>query len=293
MSETPATGAVYREGRVRLPDGRILGWLEEGLAEGRPVLAFHGLPGSREQRHPDASLAAAAGARVLHLERPGFGWSTAAPGRRLLDWPHDVAACADALGLGRFAVVGISAGGPYALACAQVLGARVTRAAIVSGVGPPGTMPRGMAPLARLGFLLAPRWPAAVQAVVHPLARLAVTRPQRYLARVAAQMAPADRPILARPAVQAMFARDYAAAFAQGVAPFVEDLGLIAAPWGFAAAAPAAPLALWHGDADRMVPPSASRELALRTGAVLRECPGEGHFMVFDRWTEVLDWLVG
>jgi pimeloyl-ACP methyl ester carboxylesterase len=253
---------------------------------------FHGLPGSRFQRHPDPDIAMAAGARVVHPERPGFGLSAPAPHRRLLDWPRDVAACADALGIGRFAIAGISGGGPYALACVHALGDRVACTAIVSGVGPRGSMPRGMLPLVRLGFAVAPRAPALVRAVVRPLARVAVTDPDRHLRRVAAQMAPADRPILAREAVRAMFAADYAAAFAQGVDAFAQDLALIAAPWGFAPAPAAAPVAFWHGGDDRMVPPSASRALAAAMDAPLHECRGEGHFMVFDRWREILDWLV-
>jgi pimeloyl-ACP methyl ester carboxylesterase len=285
--------APPREGTFALPDGRRLGWLEDGVADGVPVFAFHGLPGSRRQRHPDASLAAAAGARIVHLERPGFGWSTPQRGRRLLDWPHDVAACADALGLERFAVLGISGGGPYALACAQMLGARVRRCAVVSGVGPPGTMRGTMAPLARLGFAVAPRWPALVQAVATPIARLALRAPDRYLARIAAHMHACDRPILARPAVRAMFAADYQAAFAQGVKAFVQDLALLAAPWGFTPAAVTAAVAFWHGEADRMVPPGASRALAAAIpGAETRFLAGEGHFNVFDRWPEVLEWLV-
>ena len=285
--------SAVREGAVTLPDGRHVGWLEEGVPDGHPVFVFHGLPGSRYQRHPDAEIAIAAGARVIHPERPGFGRSTPALNRRLLDWPRDVAACADALGIGRFSIAGISGGGPYALACAHALGDRVARTAVVGGVGPPGSMPSGMLPLVRLGFAVAPYAPALVRAVTLPLARVAVTAPDRHLRRVAAQMAPADRPILARDAVRAMFAADYAAAFAQGVGAFAEDLALIAAPWGFTPAPAVGPAAFWHGADDRMVPPSASRALAAAMNAALHERPGEGHFMIFDRWAEILDWLVG
>jgi pimeloyl-ACP methyl ester carboxylesterase len=109
---------------------------------------------------------------------------------------------------------------------------------------------------------------------------------------VAARMAPADRTILARAEVRAMFAADYAAAFAQGVGAFAQDLGVIAGPWGFAPGPARGPVAFWHGDADLMVPPSASRVLAPAMAAAVHEPPGEGHFMVFDRWRGILDWLV-
>lgn len=68
---------------------------------------------------------------LVAVDRPGIGHSDLQPGRRLEDWPLDVAELADALGLERFAVVGDSAGGPYALACAALMGDRVTRAGLV------------------------------------------------------------------------------------------------------------------------------------------------------------------
>jgi pimeloyl-ACP methyl ester carboxylesterase len=102
-----------------------------------------------------------------------------------------------------------------------------------------------------------------------------------------------DRPILARPAVRAMFAQDYQASFAQGIEPMVEDLTLLASPWGFVPGAPPCPVAFWHGDADRMVPASASDALAAAIpGAELHRLPGEGHFAVFDQWADVLGWLM-
>jgi pimeloyl-ACP methyl ester carboxylesterase len=42
------------------------------------------------------------------VERPGFGLSDFQKGRKLLDWPEDVTAFADALGIERFAVAGNS-----------------------------------------------------------------------------------------------------------------------------------------------------------------------------------------
>ncbi|OQE37547.1 hypothetical protein PENNAL_c0794G03227, partial [Penicillium nalgiovense] len=59
--------------------------------------------------------------RVIAPERPGFGLSTVQPNRRIMDWPADVQALAHYLSLSRFAVMGGSGGGPYALACARML----------------------------------------------------------------------------------------------------------------------------------------------------------------------------
>src|SRR5262249_11736586 len=119
----------------RLPDGRELGYAEWGDPDGAPVLYFHGTPASRLDPvcFPDAP--AAAGVRLLSLDRPGMGLSTFQRRRRIADWPADVSAFADALGLERFGVAGWSGGGPYVLACAWRLADRLTGAALAAGVG--------------------------------------------------------------------------------------------------------------------------------------------------------------
>src|SRR5271165_3932842 len=136
-----------------LADGRDLGWLELGDPDGAPALAFHGTPGSRLQLALDETSIRHAGVRLVCPDRPGYGLSTFQPGRRLVDWPGDVAQLADHLEIGDFAVMGISGGGPHAAVCAALLGRRVTAAAIVSGVGPL-TDPRASEGMMRLNQIL-------------------------------------------------------------------------------------------------------------------------------------------
>ncbi|MGB9300944.1 MAG: alpha/beta fold hydrolase, partial [Anaerolineae bacterium] len=121
---------------IVLPGGRTLGFAEYGDPSGRPVLFFPGTPSGRLFHHPDESIALSLGARVLTIDRPGYGLSDFQPGRTLLDWPSDVMALADALGIARFAAAGISGGAPYVAACAFRIPDRLTAAAIVSGLGP-------------------------------------------------------------------------------------------------------------------------------------------------------------
>src|ERR1700691_5324971 len=121
-----------------LPGGRDLGWIEFGDPNGAPVFAFHGTPGSRYLIVMDEKSLSDAGLRFICVDRPGYGLSTFQRGRRLVDWPKDVAHLANKIGIETFAVLGHSGGGPHAAVCAASLGERVSAAAIVSGVGPVG-----------------------------------------------------------------------------------------------------------------------------------------------------------
>jgi pimeloyl-ACP methyl ester carboxylesterase len=155
-------------------------------------------------------------------------------------------------------------------------------------------MPGGATTLpVRFAFALARRAPGLLSGPVALVGQLVKSHPRRYLAAVAARMAPVDRAILARPEVRAMFCEDLREAFRQGPTAFVEDLCLLARPWCLVIAAVRADVAFWHGDDDRMIPASAARHLAgAVAGARLKLCRHEGHFLVLDRWAEILAWLV-
>ncbi len=115
------TTAHTADNVLQLRDGRVLGYAEYGNPNGKPVFFFHGLPGSRRQRHPDNSIARELDARIVTIDRPGYGLSDFQPDRRLLDWPDDVAQLADALNIDQFAAIGLSGGGPYLLSCAYMM----------------------------------------------------------------------------------------------------------------------------------------------------------------------------
>ena len=279
---------------LRLSSGRRLGFAEYGDPSGTPVIAFHGLPGSRRQWHPDASIQQDLVARVLLLERPGFGLSDPAPGRTLCGWAADVSEVCDLLGLRSVRISGMSGGGPYALACAAALGQRVLRTAVVSGVGLSHAMPAAdVARVVRLGFALAGRLPWSIRPFAWLAGGLSRRVPEKYFQLLAAGLNATDKRVFARSDVCAVFVEDMKEAFAQSGRAFVEDLRLIASPWGFDPAAIRTPLALWHGTEDRIVPAAAAQATADRVPhAELRWLPGEGHFFVFERWREILAWLV-
>jgi pimeloyl-ACP methyl ester carboxylesterase len=122
--------------RLDLADGRALRVFESGAADGPVVVFLHGTPGCGRMRDTVIADAGERGLRLLSYDRPGYGESSRLPGRAVAHAAEDVAAIADHFGAERFAVVGVSGGGPHALACAALLGDRIAGCATIAGSGP-------------------------------------------------------------------------------------------------------------------------------------------------------------
>jgi pimeloyl-ACP methyl ester carboxylesterase len=139
--------------QVAIGGGRRIGVADVGDPDGTPVLYFPGGGDSRLTRHPDDAIAAALGVRLLAVERPGCGLSDRARRWSLARWARDVEQLADALELGRFALLGWSAGGPHALAAAAALPDRVTRVVVAAGMPLPpwlGLVPEDLQKVMRM-----------------------------------------------------------------------------------------------------------------------------------------------
>jgi pimeloyl-ACP methyl ester carboxylesterase len=275
---------------LRLGDGRSLGYAEHGDPNGKPVLLFHGLPGSRLTRHPDGSIAARLGIRLITFDRPGIGLSTPQPRRRILDWPRDVAEFGDARGLDRFAVIGWSGGSPYALATAHELPDRVTRLGLVASLTPLAgtTFTRHLAPdlrrNARIGRLVPWLVYQAAKREVHAFAR----DPEAALDAAFATAAECDRATLDDPALRRMQIESRREAYRQGVSGFYREALLYLRPWGFDPADVRVPVQLWHGVEDETLALPMGRHLAETLGCEATVIPGEGHMVCLTRWEEIL-----
>jgi pimeloyl-ACP methyl ester carboxylesterase len=258
-----AGGATLRPPRlertVAVAADRVLGIAEFGPEDGRPILWFHGTPGGRRQIPPAARDAAdSIGARIIGVERPGTGASTTHLYPDVRAWADDIAVAADELALDRFGLIGLSGGGPYALACAHELTDRVAAAVVLGGVAPTcgdDAVDGGLVDLTRtlrLPIALARR----------PLGLL-LTEVVRLLQPVGPQAAalyarfspPGDRIAFASPGMKEMFLDDLdGAAAAGGLYALTADLVLFGRPWGFSVADIRVPVRFWHGDADHIVP---------------------------------------
>ena len=278
-----------------LPDGRRLAFRATGPLDGTLVLYLHGAIGSPQQACPAAeALTHELRIRYVMVSRPGFGGSSPAPGRTVLSFAYDAGALADHLGHERFAVVGVSAGGPYALACAHELPARVVATAVVSGMAPGGHVPAGLPAPVRLGLRLLRRRPHACTRTGDALLAVARRHPGLIGLVMLAGAPPADRRLLADRGAGAAAAGRFLAAAADGIGAMVDDHVICTGRWGFRPADVAGLVHLWHGGRDTLVPAREAIRLAEQLPhAELALGPGDGHYFYGRRLREILSALSG
>ena len=277
--------------QLKLPDGRVLAYQEYGDLHGRPAFFFHGTPGSRLFRPPD-EVTGSMGIRLICVDRPGYGGSTFLPGRQIMDWPRDVSALADVLGIHTFTVAGHSGGGPYALACAYRLPERITAAAILSGAGPvdaPDAV-EGLNPLHALAFRIgkySPWW--LTRALTWLFFRKSAADPARAIDLDARDRSAADEEVLRIPGVRENCIESDIEAYRQGLTGFSWEVRLLTRPWGFPLEKIKVPVYLWHGTQDDFTTVGMARYLSEKISnchAYIYE--GEGHMLLIPRWQEIL-----
>ncbi len=239
------------------------------------------------------------GIRLIRYERPGFGASTPAPGRRVVDAVDDVRAIVDALGVETFAVEGSSAGGPHALAVAALLADRVSAVAVSASLAPVDGA--GLDFLDGMAADYLPAWRAAMEGTDAnaPFVREAADwwlaqTPATFVGAVRATGTDAD--VAALDAETADWAvAHFREAFRTGSDGYRDDDHALAHPWGFEPGEVRCPTLVWHGEDDTVVPCAHGRWLAARIpGAEAHFAPGCGHMscLAADHVAFCLGWLL-
>jgi len=269
-----------------------------GNPSGTPVVYCHGFPGSRLDGALMEEPAEALGIRLIAPDRPGFGHSTFQPGRAISDWSRDLECLADHLGLDRFSLLGVSGGGPYALAAAIDLGARIRRLGLVCALGsladPGSSIAMGRAQSVLVGLARQHPGPALWinRWVTAPVMGLLPIVPFSIMTAVAP---PADQETISEPAVRRRLLASTREAFRQGGRGPAWELYLFTYAWDVDAAQVPTDTLLWHGEADRTVPVA----MGYRYAALIPHCrarflPGDGHFsLAVGRAPEILRDLIG
>ena len=285
------------EGNIAVGEDRQIGFAEFGAPQGRAVFWLHGTPGARRQIPSEARVYAEDhNIRLIGIDRPGIGSSTPHLYQAIFSFADDVRTIADTLGVDKMAVVGLSGGGPYSLACAAALPERVVAAGVLGGVAPTrgpdaisgGAMDLGMraAPLLKLAGT-----PLRVGASLLIRAARPVASPALELY---ALLSPeADRHVLARPEFKAMFLDDLLNGSRKQLAAPFNDVILFARDWGFLLDEVKVPVRWWHGDHDHIIPFAHGEHVVSRLpNAELFHLPEESHLAGLGRGEEILTTLM-
>jgi pimeloyl-ACP methyl ester carboxylesterase len=259
-----------------------------GDPDGFPVIVLHGTPGSWRQL---AALDEPARERDIALiapDRGGYGGSSHDPKRTFASAARDLERLTAHLDLERCGVVGLSGGGPTALACGAVMADKLTGIATVGGVAP--LHPRDPSlPPDRLITRTAKHSEAAARLLFELMVRTSRKDPEKALARFARHLAEPDARLLRDDAgVRDAFLDDLSNPSPTTARAAARDFWLFARPWDIELANIAIPVHVWHGTADRNVP-------VAHAGVIAARCPmaqphivdGGGH-MLFAELEEIV-----
>jgi pimeloyl-ACP methyl ester carboxylesterase len=267
---------------VRTADGRDIEFLTTGPEDGRPLVVHEGTPVGLVVNSRLGQAAAERGLRIVQVARPGYLASTPKPGRRVADIAGDVTAVLDAIGSGSFISIGFSGGGPHSIACAALLPGRCLAAASVAGVGPYGVggldFLAGMGPENVEEFGLAIQGEAALTPFLEKEAVvLRDITGEQIVGALRGLISGADAAVLTGEFADSL-AAGLRSAVSNGIAGWRDDDLAFATDWGFWPDGDSAPIAIWQGDQDNMVPFTHGQWLAAHIpGARVHLQPGAGH----------------
>jgi pimeloyl-ACP methyl ester carboxylesterase len=283
---------------VRSADGRRqLGVHISGNPVGHPVFFLHGTPGSWVGPVPRQRILYDQGIKLISFDRAGYGSSDRLLARTVADVVPDVVAIADSLGIGQFAVLGRSGGGPHALACAALLPGRVTRASALVSLAPPDADRLnwfdGMADSNVDAYTTAAADPELLTARLVQAAAKIKANPTSHVAGLGLEMPAPDRLVVADAGIRAMLAQNFAEALRTSADGWIDDVLAFSSPWGFDVSAIDAPVVLWHGEDDVFSPVAHTQWLARRIPTAHMEIrPGSAHFGALEVLPDILSWLI-
>jgi pimeloyl-ACP methyl ester carboxylesterase len=282
------------ENYLKLLDGRQLCYAEYGDPTGRPLFVFHGGANSRLLWSVIPGSPFIPNARLIAPDIPGFGRTDFVEGVTTLEnWPHDVVALADSLGIDKFAVFGPSGGGPFALSCAWKIPGRLSAVGIFAGVGPlvPETV-RGLAAPVRMMWSTAPKVPGLFKMQMRLFAWLARKYPKLYVRMIRGEFGETDRNTYDRLKLADVFQIDRNEGYRQGGVGSWYG-AMIPDGWPIPLEEISAKIYLWQGEEDVSVPPAMGRYMAEKIPNCTAEfIRGAGHFWIMEHLPEMLAKLV-
>lgn len=292
-TRTPAPVVATGYRNITVDEDRLIEVLDSG-PEGAVPLFFHpGTPFSAQVWLAAADTAERLGLRLVTWSRAGYGGSSRRVGRSVADTLEETDAALELLGADRFVVMGWSSGGPYALACAALLGGRCLAAAAVSTLAPYDAagldwyagMSRSRveeAVMAHHGGTILERY------LDERASAMTLGTPSSVELALGGPLPPVDVAVLAEPLGEPLV-QSLRSGVAIGSGGWFDDDVALMSDWHFDPGSIQVPVTLWRGAEDPLVPAAHTTWLASHIpGARAFEAPGEGHVSVLVRQLDAI-----
>jgi pimeloyl-ACP methyl ester carboxylesterase len=273
---------------LTLPDGRKLAYAEFGNTDGYPVFYFHATPSSRlEPLSIGDDVFSEFGLRVICPDRPGMGGSDFQKQRGFSDWPEDMKFLAEAIGLDKFSVLGVSGGGGYAAVCAAKIPEKLSNVVIASG-----SWRINSEAVKMIGFPMNQMWRVTIHApillpiIIKTMTKMMSQSPKNGFEEISAPpnkyFPAADHAVMAQPGRMEITQHIMKEAINQGTQGPAWDYRLCVREWDFDPAEIIIPVTLFHGEEDRNYPLSlVERVVSKLPYAELITYPEDGHISTY------------
>ena len=253
-----------------LKDGRRLGYAEYGVPNGTPIFYFHGFPGSRLEGAMIKTRLARLNLQFIVIDRPGMGLSDFQKKRSILDCPSDILELAEYLGLKKFSVLGVSGGGPYALACAyKISSEKLTGCAIVASSGTYTLTTKGMSRKSKFLLFMARYFPWSIRILIWLTLSRNIKKKtwwENSFTDQSNSLPEPDKQVMNDLKIKKAIVKKTLEAFQQGTKGLVHDFNLYSMSWGFKLSEipSETKVFLFHGELDANIPVSIARFMSER-----------------------------
>ena len=275
--------SMQTDKKIKLSDGRILGFAEYGDSLGFPVFYFHGGQESRLSSLFMDSTAKILNIRIISPDRPGIGISTFQDNRQFMDWGNDITQLANSLKLNKYSVFGLSGGAPHVLACILSDSSRIENASIISGATPydyKGTLKGMWFPVKLIHWFASLEKDKRLRKFIQNDFDGLVSKPEKRIKQFQKYLPKPDKHLMINhPEYGWEFIEGSKESYNQGIEAVVQEWKLYVSNWHMNLNTIQFPVNLWYGTEDKMAPISRGNYYHSQLpNSKLNVIDNEGHF---------------
>ncbi len=248
-----------QQSKIVLKDGRQLTYCDQGNPQGKQVLLLHGTPGySIFWNQLPGFAEACEHFRFITVDRRGYGTSDYKKDHTFLNYVDDIDELMNHLQVDQTIVMGVSGGGPYALACGYKIPERVKQVVIVSSAGPSGVkeIEDSISSTNRIVYKIARNLPWLMNLNMRLLISWQTKNLTKFLQKMSYKLSGPDEEAINRRDVQEIMKDIYLNSYQKTWKGYARDVILQANDWGFDLSQIKPKVLIFQANEDTSSPPA-------------------------------------